>query len=69
MVAVADAIRGDRPVVVIGEAGIGKTTLVRAAAAAAGRTLREGGGFATLSWLPYLAPRSSNGRSARTSCS
>lgn len=61
LVAVADAIRGDRPVVVVGEAGIGKTSLVRAAAEAAGRTLREGGGFATLSWLPYLALRRATG--------
>jgi hypothetical protein len=61
LVAVTDALRGDRPLVVVGEAGIGKTTLVRAAAAAAGRTLREGGGFATLSWLPYLALRRATG--------
>ena len=50
-------LTGERPVGVVGEAGIGKTTLVRAAALAAGRALREGGGFATLSWMPYLPLR------------
>ncbi|HEX5589681.1 MAG TPA: LuxR C-terminal-related transcriptional regulator [Candidatus Limnocylindrales bacterium] len=54
---VVRALRHDRPVVVAGEAGIGKTTLVRAAAAVAGRQLHEGGGFATLQALPYLAVR------------
>jgi DNA-binding CsgD family transcriptional regulator len=55
--AVADALRHGRPVAVVGEVGIGKTSVVRAAAARAGRRLHEGGGFATLSWLPYLALR------------
>lgn len=55
--AVVGAIREGRPVAVVGEAGIGKTSLVRAAAADAGFQLHEGGGFATLSWLPYLALR------------
>ena len=64
--AVVDAIRGDQAVAVIGEAGIGKTTLVRAAAHAAGRTMREGGGFATLSWLPYLALRRATGLTERS---
>ncbi len=50
-----ELLRADRPVAVVGEAGIGKTTLVRAAAASTGRPLHEGGGFATLAWLPYLA--------------
>ncbi|HEX5589682.1 MAG TPA: LuxR C-terminal-related transcriptional regulator [Candidatus Limnocylindrales bacterium] len=53
--AVARAMDGDRPVVVVGEAGIGKTVVVRAAAVAAGRLLHEGGAFATLAWRPYLA--------------
>jgi DNA-binding CsgD family transcriptional regulator len=51
----AGAIEADRPVVVAGEAGVGKTTLARAAAALAGRSLREGGALALLSWSPYLA--------------
>ena len=49
------AIRTDQSVVVVGEAGIGKTTLVRAAGAVAGRAIHEGGGFATLAGRPYLA--------------
>ena len=53
----ADAIEHDRAIAVVGEAGIGKTTLVRAAAERSGRRLREGGGFATLRLLPYLALR------------
>lgn len=51
----AAAIAGDRPIAVIGEAGVGKTTLVRAAAASARRTIHEGGGYATLAWRPYFA--------------
>ena len=50
-------IEADRVVVVVGEAGIGKTSLVRAAAASAGRRVHEGGGFATLHESPRLALR------------
>jgi DNA-binding CsgD family transcriptional regulator/tetratricopeptide (TPR) repeat protein len=39
------------PVVVSGEAGIGKTALIRVAV---GEQRLEGGGFATLSWLDYF---------------
>jgi DNA-binding CsgD family transcriptional regulator/tetratricopeptide (TPR) repeat protein len=46
-----------RPVVVCGEAGVGKTSLVRAAAADVDLELREAGALATLSWLPYLPLR------------
>ena len=59
--ALADAIAHERPTAVIGEAGIGKTSLVRAAVARAGRRLHEGGGFATLTWMPYLALRRATG--------
>jgi DNA-binding CsgD family transcriptional regulator len=45
------------PVVVLGEAGVGKTTLVRSAAEQAGRRLVEAGALSTLSWLPYLPLR------------
>jgi hypothetical protein len=38
----------------LGEAGVGKTALLREAVARSGRRLYEGGGLATLSWLPYL---------------
>jgi DNA-binding CsgD family transcriptional regulator/tetratricopeptide (TPR) repeat protein len=51
------AIERDHSTAVIGEAGIGKTTLVRAAAELEGRTLREGGGLGTLRSTPYLALR------------
>ena len=51
------AMTADPAAAIIGEAGIGKTTLVRAAAALAGISLHEGGGFATLAESPYLALR------------
>ena len=41
-------------VAVVGEPGVGKTTLLHAALAELGRPSFVGGGFATLSWLPYL---------------
>ncbi len=48
---------GARPVAVLGEAGVGKTTLVRGAAEMAGLGIREGGALATLAWTPFLALR------------
>jgi DNA-binding CsgD family transcriptional regulator len=51
------ALTEDRAVVVSGEAGIGKTTLLRAAATDSGRAVFEGGGLATLSWMAYLPLR------------
>ena len=51
----AEALAGDTAAVVVGEAGIGKTTLLRAVAAASGRRVFEGGALSTLSWLEYLA--------------
>ena len=54
---------GERQAVaVLGEAGVGKTTLIREAAARAGWTLLEAGALATLSWLPYLPLRRAFGR-------
>ncbi len=50
----AEVIREDRSVALVGEAGVGKTALARAAAADARRGIREGGSYATLSWRPYL---------------
>lgn len=50
-----EAIDGDRTLLVTGEPGIGKTTLIRAAIEATGRRGFEGGAFATLTWRPYLA--------------
>jgi hypothetical protein len=51
------AIEADRSVAIIGEAGIGKTSLVRAAVAGTDRRVLEGGGFATLRHSPLLALR------------
>lgn len=47
----------DRAVVVIGEAGVGKTAVLRAAAEVTGRQLTEGGALSTLSWMDYLPLR------------
>ena len=46
-----------RPIAIVGEAGVGKTTLVRAAAVLAGFEIREGGALETLAWVPLLALR------------
>ena len=56
------AFEADRPVAVLGEAGIGKTTLVRRALASSGRRSFESGGLATAQDLPYLALRQALGR-------
>lgn len=50
----SDRMRGDRPVAVLGEAGIGKSALVRHAVAAADRPARVGGALASLQWLDHL---------------
>lgn len=61
-----DGLLGDRrPIALVGEAGIGKTALVRAAAARAGLDLREGGGLETLAWVPLLALRRAVGDGLR----
>jgi DNA-binding CsgD family transcriptional regulator len=43
-----------RPLVVVGDAGIGKTTLLREAAHRSRRPVFEGGGLFTLSWMSLL---------------
>jgi DNA-binding CsgD family transcriptional regulator len=43
-----------RPTVLYGEAGVGKTSLIRAAVQESGRVAYEAGCLATLSWMPYL---------------
>jgi hypothetical protein len=58
----AELLDEDIPVAVIGEAGIGKTAVVRAATRASRRPVLEGGGFATLAWAPYLALERAVGR-------
>jgi DNA-binding CsgD family transcriptional regulator len=55
-------LREGQPVAVLGEAGVGKTTLIREAGARTGTRLVEAGGLATLSWLPYLPLRRAFGR-------
>ena len=55
----------DRPIVLVGEAGVGKTTLLRAAATASGRPFFEGGGLSTLSWMDNLPLRRALGRPVR----
>lgn len=50
----ADRLRRDRAVLVVGEPGIGKTALLRDATASAGRGSVAGGALASLSWMPYL---------------
>ncbi|MEZ5171897.1 MAG: LuxR C-terminal-related transcriptional regulator [Acidimicrobiia bacterium] len=50
----ATALDEHRPVVVVGRAGIGKTSLARAAAWVAQLPLFEGGGLASLPWMSYL---------------
>lgn len=57
-----ELIGRQRPVAVLGEAGVGKTTLVRTAAERAGARLIEAGGLATLSWMPYFPLRRAFGR-------
>ncbi|MBE7188454.1 LuxR C-terminal-related transcriptional regulator [Jatrophihabitans endophyticus] len=52
----------DAPVVVLGEAGVGKTTVLRAAAAGSGRAVREGGALSTLAWRDYLTLERALGR-------
>lgn len=54
---IVDALAADRPVLVTGEAGIGKTALVSAAVRATGRGLLRGAAFATLAGMPHLALR------------
>ena len=43
-----------RAVCVLGEAGVGKTALLRESAARSGRPAFEGGGLSALSWMPHL---------------
>jgi DNA-binding CsgD family transcriptional regulator len=56
------AVADERPVLVLGEAGVGKTALLRAATAASGRAVFEGGALSTLSWIEYLALTRALGR-------
>jgi DNA-binding CsgD family transcriptional regulator/tetratricopeptide (TPR) repeat protein len=64
-VRVRDALAADRSILVVGEPGIGKTSLIRAAIASSGRRGFEGGGFATLAWMPHLALNRATGLELR----
>ncbi|HEY2272029.1 MAG TPA: LuxR C-terminal-related transcriptional regulator [Jatrophihabitantaceae bacterium] len=61
----ARLLADDRAVVVVGEAGVGKTALLRSAAEASGRPTAEGGALSTLSWMDYLPLRRALGRPVR----
>ena len=43
-----------RPAAVVGEAGVGKTALLRLAAGSAGAFVVDAGALSTLKWMPYL---------------
>jgi DNA-binding CsgD family transcriptional regulator len=58
----AERIERRQAIAVLGEAGVGKTSLVRAMAERAGKRLYEAGALSTLSWLPYLPLRRAFGR-------
>jgi DNA-binding CsgD family transcriptional regulator len=57
------AVGGRAPAGVVGEAGIGKTSLLTAVAAASGLQTCRGGGLATLCDIPYLSLERAVGRS------
>ncbi|HET7567297.1 MAG TPA: LuxR C-terminal-related transcriptional regulator [Gaiellaceae bacterium] len=60
--ALVELVDGGKPVVLLGESGVGKTALLRAAAAASTRRAFEGGALGTLSWVPYLPLERALGR-------
>lgn len=49
-----NAVAAGHSVAVVGEAGVGKTALVRQAMSVSGRRMFEAGALATLTWMPYL---------------
>jgi hypothetical protein len=61
--AAAEYLSDRVPLLVVGEAGIGKTAFLREAARSSRHRTYEGGGLATLSWMPYLAPERALGKS------
>ncbi|MDQ1625624.1 MAG: hypothetical protein QOJ49_1122, partial [Actinomycetota bacterium] len=54
LAALAEHLNARRPVALSGEPGVGKTSLLRAAADASGQVVFRGGGLATLSWMEML---------------
>ena len=59
---VMPVLADERPVALIGEAGVGKTSLVRALTGSAQGPMLEGGALATLSWMDHLCLRRALGR-------
>jgi DNA-binding CsgD family transcriptional regulator/tetratricopeptide (TPR) repeat protein len=57
-----DRLDAGRSTVIVGEAGVGKTALISAAAAVSPRRCLRGGALATLSWMPYLPIKRALGR-------
>jgi DNA-binding CsgD family transcriptional regulator len=62
LAALGAALAEQRPYVLVGEAGIGKTSLLRAAATASTRGIVETGGLATLRWVPRFVLARALGR-------
>jgi DNA-binding CsgD family transcriptional regulator len=60
--ALATNIADRAPTLLVGEAGVGKTDLMRAAADATGLRVFEGGALSTLTWMDYLAIERAIGR-------
>ena len=62
MQSLMDRLAAGHAVVLVGEPGVGKTTLARTAASRTGRAVFEGGALATLSWMEQLCLRRALGR-------
>ncbi len=63
LTSLANCLAENTPVVLVGEAGVGKTTVLRAAASDSPRRVFEGGALSTLSWMECLPLRRAVGDS------
>src|SRR6185312_11633172 len=59
---VVPVLADERPIALIGEAGVGKTSLVRALMGTVQGPVFEGGALATLAWMEHLCLRRALGR-------
>src|SRR4051812_40487865 len=59
---VTELLAARRPVLIVGEPGVGKTSLMRAASERAGGRVLEGGGLSMLATRPLLAIERALGR-------